>query len=157
MSEEPLKVRIKVEVPVTIFELPKIKVRVDQLFSDLESDIKLRFDEIKAFITQKDSKGEYSKISYDEVAEFFKMYFYKSILNEVVVITFTEVKCDVAENIIALLSEEKLKAAILGEPMISAFEKGMDSIPTKNGIVRGSKKLLLEKVFLGIPVPGTKL
>lgn len=45
-------VKIEKTVPITIFELPQIKLRVDNLFNEIEDDIKVRFDEVKAFITK---------------------------------------------------------------------------------------------------------
>lgn len=145
--------KIKKEVPTTIFEVPKIKVRVDTLFDEMEDDIKSRFNEIKAFITEDNSKKQmYGNISYDEIVTFFKMYFYKSILNEVVEMTFTQDgKYNVVKNILEVLTEERLKDAIWGEPMVYAFEKFIRNQPADTGLTRslhGSTIILLEMEFL---------
>lgn len=99
-------VRIEKAVPITIFELPEIKLRVDTLFDNMKDDIKARFDEVKAFITKDEGdKHRYGKIAYDEITDLFKIYFYKSILNEVVELTFTENgKYDMVANILEALS-----------------------------------------------------
>ena len=113
-------VKIEKTVPITIFELPQIKLRVDNLFNEIEDDIKVRFDEVKAFITKSEAdKRIYGKIEYDEIATLFKIFFYKSVLNDVVEMTFEENdKYDVVKNILEILSYDKLKKAVLGEPMI---------------------------------------
>ena len=150
-------VRIEKEVPTTIFELPEIKLRVDTLFDNMKDDIKARFDEVKAFITKNEGdKRRYGKIAYDEITDLFKIYFYKSIINEAVELTFTENgKYDMVANILEILSDEKLKADILGEPMIYAFEKAISNLPCEGltGCVHGGTMLLLEKEFLGRSIP----
>ena len=151
-------VRIEKAVPITIFELPEIKLRVDTLFNNMKDDIKARFDEVKAFITKDEGdKHMYGKIAYDEITDLFKIYFYKSILNEAVKLTFTENgKYDMVANILEALSDEKLKADILGEPMIYAFEMAMRNLPSDGCLttcLHGSTMLLLEKEFLGRSLP----
>ena len=152
MSE--VLVKIEKEVPVTIFEHPKIKVRVDTLFEEMEGDIKARFDEVKAFlIGDRERDKKYSSISYEQITSLFKIYFYKVILNEAVQVTFSEdSEYDIISNILKLLSKEELKKAILGEPMIYAFESATNQFKEESALgmaTRGSKKLLLEKEFLG--------
>jgi len=146
-------VKITRTVPTTIFELPKIKERVNPLFKEMENDIKSRFYEIKDFLTKGKEDSRYNKICYDDVATVFKIYFYKSILNDAVEVAFSEnSKYDVVEIIVDLLCKEKLKEAILGEPMIWSFEKTMRALPSEGGltgIMNGSTMLLLEKQFLG--------
>ena len=86
-----------------------------------------------------------------------QVYFYKSILNEAVKLTFTENgKYDMVANILEALSDEKLKADILGEPMIYAFEMAMRNLPSDGCLttcLHGSTMLLLEKEFLGRSLP----
>lgn len=123
----------------------------------MKDDIKARFDEVKAFITKNEGdKFRYGKIAYDEIADLFKIYFYKFIINEAVELTFTENgKYDMVANILEILSDEKLKADILGEPMIYAFEKAIRNLPC-NGLtvsIHGGTILLLEKEFLGRSIP----
>lgn len=150
---ENVKIGITTNVTPTIFELPKIKERVNSLFEGMENDIKSRFDEIKGFLIGGKEESRYNKILYDDVATFLKFYFYKVILNEVVEIAFSEnSKYDVVEIIIDLLCKEKLKEAIQGKPMIYAFEKTIRDLPSEGGltgIMNGSTMLLLEKQFLG--------
>lgn len=150
-------VTIEKAVPITIFEVPEIKLRVDTLFDKMVGDIKSRFDEVKGFITKTETdKKRYGEISYDEIASWFKIYFYKSILNEVVEIMFSkEGKYDVIAIILELLSDEKLREAILGKPMIDAFKDVMRKIPSDGGLpLLGSKMILMDKEFLGIPYSG---
>lgn len=139
-------VKIEKAVPTDIFQLPQIKLRVDELFDEMKGDIRARFDEVKAFITKTErDKERYGMISYDEIVDFFKIYFYKSILNEVVEITFTQSgKYNVMENILEVLSVPKLKEAVFGKQMIDAFGMAIRKIPS-----HGSTILLLEKEFLG--------
>lgn len=147
-------VKIEKAVPTDIFELPQIKLRVDELFDEMKGDIRARFDEVKAFITKTErDKERYGMISYDEIVDSFKIYFYKSILNEVVEITFTQSgKYNVMENILEVLSDQKLKDAVFGKQMIDAFGMAIRKIPSDSGLVKtlhGSTMLLLEKEFLG--------
>lgn len=149
-----VEVRIERKVPIDIFELPQIKLRVDELFDELKDDIRVRFDEIKEFCTKDKKKEErYGMISYNEIELLFKIYFYKSIINEIVEITFTQSgKYNVVENILEVLSEQKLKDAIYGETMIDAFATAIRMIPTDSGLIaalHGSTIHLLEKKFLG--------
>ncbi len=142
-------VRIKKDVPLTIFEQPTLAKQVDSLFNEAEEKMRLRVDEIVKFL-KTDSNAE---LSYENIAFLFKGYFFKLILNEAVEITFAGQKnYDIVSNIISLLSKEKLDAAIMGEPMIDAFSEAIRSIPTDNALsacLHGSKILLLEKEFLG--------
>ena len=147
-------VRLETAIPTTIFELPQVKSQVDMLFEKMKDDIKARFEEIKCFIISNSKTDNiYSKITYDEIADLFKIYFYKSVLNDVVEITFMENgKYNVVENILELLSEEKLKNAILGKTMIKAFEKAIRNLPADGGLttcIHGGTIFLLEKNFLG--------
>ena len=147
-------VKIEKAVPTDIFELPQIKLRVDELFDEMKGDIRARFDEVKAFITKTErDKERYGMISYDEIVDSFKIYFYKSILNEVVEITFTQSgKYNVMENILEVLSDKKLKDAVFGKQLIDAFGMAIRKIPSSSGLVKtlhGSTMLLLEKEFLG--------
>lgn len=151
-------VSIKTEVPITIFELPQVKEKVKPLFKKMESEIKARFDEIKTFILdRRNNKEKYEAISYDEVVKVFKIYFYKSILNAVVKITFSDKgKYDVVDNILSLLTEEKLKDAILGKPMIDSFKYVIRKLPHDDCLgtcLNGSTIILLEKEFLGRKIP----
>lgn len=148
MSEVLLK--IEKAVPTKIFDSPNIKEKLDTLFSEADDSIKKRYDEIKTFISRKEN-DEYSQIQYNDILALFKIYFCKFILNEAVEITFTEERYNVAENILGILSEEKLNAAILGKPMINAFELAIRQMPSDSGCgacLHGSTMLLLEKNFL---------
>ncbi len=152
---EKVLVRIEAEVPITIFELPQVKEKVKPLFTKMESEIKARYDEIKTFI--KDRKQRYESISYDEVSKVFRIYFYKFILNDIVKVTFSDSnKFDVVDNILELLTEEKLKDAILGAPMLCAFKKLIAELPNDDvfdAISDGGTMIALEKEFLGREVP----
>lgn len=144
-----MKVRIKKDVPVTIFDEPTLAKQVANLFNGAEEKMKARVNEIVKFLDM-DSTDE---LSYDNIAVLFKGYFFKLILNEAVEITFSEQgNYDILSNILSLLSEEKMETAIMGEPMIDAFSKAIRSIPNDSGLsaaLHGGKILLLEKEFLG--------
>lgn len=152
MSE--VLIKIGMDVPTYIFNVPKIKRRVNTLFNEMEDDIKARFDEIYNFIIEhrKDSKEEY-KFSYDEIVASFKLYFYKVIIHEAIKIVFiADGRYDMVDNILKLLSKENLKKAILGDPMISAFEDALKDLPSGTGFsksLHGSMMLLLQAKFLG--------
>lgn len=140
-------VRIEKSVPLTIFEYPEIKERLDTLFDVMEKDIKNRLDEIMFFLCT-NANDIYKEISYNDVYALFKIYFCKSILNEAIEITFEETgRFNMALNIFDLLSEEKLKQAILGKPMIDAFERHMRALPRRSVLI-GSTMFMLEKKFL---------
>ena len=85
MKEVLLK--ISKDVPTTVFELPEIKARLDELFAEMDNSIKERFEEIKAFVTRNDERKEYESISYDEISKLFKIYFCKNVANTAVEVT----------------------------------------------------------------------
>ena len=116
----------------------------------MESDINNRFDEIMDFILKRND--DFNKISYDNIHALFKIYFYKSILNEAVEITFAESgKFNMASNVFGLLSEERFKQAILGSPMINASKRAISKLSPGDALsacLHGSTMFLLEKEFL---------
>lgn len=142
-------VRIKKEIPLTIFNEPVLQSQVTHLFNGAEEKIKARVNEIITFL-ELDSTNE---LSYDNIAFLFKVYFYKLILNEAVELTFSgRGNYDALTNILSLLSEEKLENAIMGEPMVDAFSNAIRSIPNTSALsasLHGSKILSLKKEFLG--------
>lgn len=146
---ENVSVRINKEVPLTIFDEPILQKKVNHLFNDSEEKLKSRINEIIEFL----KSDSIEQFSYDNITFLFKGYFYKMILNESIETTFSQQgNYDVLSNILSLLSEEKLEAAIMGKPMIDAFSKAIRSIPTTSALsatLNGSKILLLEKEFLG--------
>lgn len=147
--EKTVSVRIETAIPITIFEKPVLKEHVSKLFNDNEEKIKSRVNEILTFI----GSDYIEKLSYEEIVFFFKGYFYKLVLNEAVKMTFSEESnFDALGNITSLLTNEKLKNAIMGEPMVDAFSKAIRNLPTGNGLeacIHGGKIMLLEKEFLG--------
>lgn len=147
--EKTALVQVEINIPTTIFQKPVLKEHVSKLFDSNEEKIKTRINEILTFLG-----SDYSeKLSSDEIEFFFKGYFYKVVLNEAVKMTFSEeANFDALGNIISLLTNEKLKNAIMGEPMIDAFSKAIRNLPTGNGLeacIHGGKIMLLEKEFLG--------
>lgn len=143
-------VRIEKDVPLTIFDEPGVIGRVNQLFDSQQESIRQRVDEILAFMKVEPAE----ELSHDNISFLFKAYFFKSIMIEAVEMVFTETgKYDVKDNIMSLLSETKLKDAIMGKPMIDAFKKAIQSIPTTSALsacLHGSKIFLLEQKFLNI-------
>lgn len=155
---ENVNVKIEVTVSTTIFELPRVKVEVDTLFDKMEVVMKERFNEVKRFLTRrKNDEDMYGNIQYDDIVVVFKNYFYKYILNEVVKNTLSEKdKHNVVENILEFLTEKELEKAILGKPMIYAFEYYIGKLPSDGALtacLHGSTMFLLEKEFLGINNP----
>ncbi len=105
-----------------------IKSMMDKLFKASDDRIKKRFHEIKTFITRKEN-DEYDRIQYEDILAAFKKFFCASIF-----------------------SGANLRDAIFGEPMINAFEKIIQDLPTEDAMevcLHGSTMLLLEKEFLG--------
>lgn len=147
-KEKNVKVRIQKDVPITIFDEPILAKQVDNLFNGAEKKMKARVKEIINFLDM-DSTDE---LSYDNIAFLFKVYFFKSILNEAIEITFeSQENYDILSNILSLLSKEKMETAIMGKPMIDAFSKAIRSIPSNSGVrgaICGSKIQLLERKFL---------
>ena len=150
-----LLVRIEKDVPLTIFDEPTLAKQVDNLFNGAEEKIKKRIDEIVKFLKKDDTE----QFSYENIAFLFKGYFFKEILNEAVEKTFSgHGNYDILSNIISLLSEDKLKKAIIGKPMIDAFSNAIRSIPSEgffDKINNGSDILILEKEFLGKSIYST--
>ena len=147
-------VRIKKEIPLTIFDEPALTEQVTHLFNGSEEKIKARVNEILAFIGADFLRGDSThELSYDNIVLLFKVYFYKLVLNEAVEMTFSgRGNYDALSNILSLLSEEKLEDAIMGEPMIDAFSRAIRNMPTTSGLSKatnGCQILLLEKEFLG--------
>ncbi len=145
-----ISVKIEKAIPLTIFDEPVLQEQMDHLFNDAQEKLKARFNEILTFL---DSDFTCEELPYDKIIVLFKGYFCKLILNQAVEITFTNRgKYDVLSNILSLLSKEKMEAAIMGKPMISAFEVAIGQIPTNDAFsaaLNGSKMLLLEQKFLG--------
>lgn len=141
-------VRIRKDVPLTIFEEPILAKQINNLFYGAEEKIKARVDYIVKFFELEST----NELSYDNISFFFKCYFFKLILNEAVEITFAgQGNYDILSNILSLLSEEKLETAIMGEPMFDAFSRAIRSIHTDSALsacLHGSKILSLEKEFL---------
>ena len=143
-------VRIEKDVPLTIFDEPSLKKQANQVFEGAAERIKARVEEILEFLG-----AEYTaQLSLDNITFLFKAYFYKFILNEAVEVTLTEQgKYNILSNILSLLSEENLKVAIMGKPMIDAFTQAIRSLPADDALkasLNGSKVMLLKKEFLGI-------
>lgn len=142
-------IALKTNVVLNIFDEPCIKERISELFTIMENDIKERYDEIIEFL---DLKG-CTELSFDKVFSLFKVYFYKSLSIEAVEEAFDKPEnSDIITNIKSLLSESKLKVAIMGQPMINAFKKAISLIPyggTPTSCINGGKILLLEKNFCG--------
>lgn len=144
------EVTINRSIPLTIFDEPYLKLQVNQLFDNMEQETRQRVSEIIKFLDLDHS----DELSYDNIAFHFKHYFYQLILNEAIEITFSKAgKYNVLTNILSLLSEEKLRNAIMGKPMIDAFSRAIRSIPTTDALeacLHGSKILSLKKEYLGI-------
>lgn len=149
---------LETSVPTTIFEQEKIKVRIEELFAQNESEMVERFKEVKASITERErDKVRYGKISYDDISELFKIYFYEKISIQAVEMAFSENgenedRFNIVTNILELLTDENLQSAIQGEPMINAFTGTISHLETSSGheaALDGSTILYLEKEFLG--------
>lgn len=149
--------KIKKAVSPCIFYTYEIKEKMDKLFADSEELLKQRFDELKQFVVDGDENSMFNQITYEEVADYFEIMFFKLLANDAVEIVFSDnEKYNIKEIILELLSKDKLENAISGELMINAFERVMSKIPTDSALstcLIGSKKILLEKEFLGKKSP----
>lgn len=154
-----IMLEVKTAVPTTIFGLTKIKLRIEELFVQNESEMMDRFKEIKASITKRESdEVRYGNISYDDIIELFKIYFYKELSTKAVDMAFSENgenedRLNIAANIMELLTDENLHNAIQGKPMIDAFSWTIRHLKSSSGLeacLHGSTILSLEKDFLGI-------
>lgn len=142
-------VRIQKDVPLTIFDEPILAKQLNKLFKDSEEKFKSRVDEIVKFL-----ESDFTdKLSYENIASLFKLYFFEFILNEAIEITLAGRRnYDILTNISSLLSEKSLETAIMGKPMIDAFIRAISNIPVDGNlskIYKGSLKITLEKEFLG--------
>lgn len=137
---------------LSVLEQEKIKNRINELFLQNETEIKLQFNEIEKFI-DKHATGEnwYNNISYDKIVPLLKDRFCKSIVEKAkdnLLSTRKEINEDV---ILKLLTTENLKEAILGEPMIYAYEDLIRDIPYEDlydPIFHGNIIILLEHEYL---------
>ena len=150
-------ISIQRSVPATIFECDEIKERASIIFAATKQEFQERVDTIRNFISEIRDKQDFSDVfSYDSVFAVFEMYFYKNIADEAIKLVFEcQEKYNVKENIIELLSEEKMIAAIMGKPIIDAFADIIRNIPhdTCFGFAaNGSLILVLQKEFLGLPI-----
>lgn len=145
-------VRIEKDVPLTIFDELALAKQVDKLFNGSEEKMKERINEIIKFINSHDSEVA-DELSYENIALLFKGYFFELILNEAVEKTFSgHGNYDVLDNVLSLISKEKLETAIMGKQMIDAFSNAIRSVHLEGFftiINKGSVILLLEKEFLG--------
>lgn len=146
-------IEIKQTATLAIFDEPCVKEKADHLFNTYKEDIENRIQEILYFLKMEPCK----ELAHDNIAYYFKIYYYKSILYMAVENAVSiERKYNILENVLALLSVSSLAYAIRREPMIYAFSKAISSIPVKNALekaLHGSKIFLLEKEFLGITPP----
>lgn len=131
-----------------IFETPKIKKRVENLFKSQENEIRMRFNEIMDFIRKDVRNGKrYGNIPFEDILDLFKTCFYNNILNKLEDISPEKDNC-VEENILEFLSEKNLREAILGQPLIEAFIIAIKKATAK-GCIIGCILLQLEEDFLG--------
>lgn len=145
-------VRIETKVPVTIFEDSKVKEKVDALFNETEEKFKARYREVLKVVDMKRTE----ELSLENISYLFKIYFYKYILNDAVELALTNNgKYDILQNVISLITKERVEKEIMGKSMIEAFSRAIRTIPTDSALgatLNGSKILLLEKKFLGVEI-----
>ncbi len=150
------KIDIKIDPnTLSIIEEPRIKENLQILFSTFDTAITDKINEILNFIKFHNEKI-YKDLSFDNIYENFKLYFYKKIINEAINTTLSCVdKYDFLENILELINSQIINEAILGETMINSFNRAIRRLPNENVsglqfISKGSLIILLEKEFLGI-------
>ena len=145
--------RLKREVPFTIFEQLAIKRREEFLFENAKDIILSRYKELVKEINMTPA----TELSYDNIISMFKPYFYEEVLNDAIELMFTkQPPYNVIANVLEILTEKKLKDAVYGQPMISAFNDAIASIPTDNTfefILNRGKILIPQVKFLGSKVP----
>lgn len=145
-----MKMEFKIETTVndSIFETPAIATRVSDLLCEEKKLFDERYEEIKNFI---DFEKDFESLSKDNVFTLFKGYWFKSIINKAIESIFSEGSdYNVYNAIVNLLTNQNLKEAIMGEPMIDAFSMAIRQIPDDIFYfpIRGSKILLLHKKYI---------
>lgn len=113
-----IMVRFNSEIPTTIFEEPILQKQVDSLLDGAKEQIKQRVDNLIKVLAL-----DYTdKLSYDEIIIQFKAHFCKLILTEAVGMALSEWgRYNILDNILSLLTEEKLEMAITEKTMIDAI------------------------------------
>ncbi len=143
-----MKVRLKVWVPDSIYEEPKIKERLDNLFCELDPEIVSKICDILDFLRMKPCK----ELGYDNIYNQFKDKFFKKVLRDAITASFSgEGGYNVLSNILNQLTEENLRQAIMGKEMIDVFTKAIRSVPTNSAFdkaARGSKIYLLTQKYV---------
>lgn len=146
--------RIKKDVPLTIFEEPTVKRHAELLFENSKEILENRY---KNLLKELDIAPA-TELSYDNIISLFKPYFFETVLNDAVELTFTKkTSYNIMFAIYEVLTEEKLKEAVNGQPMLSAFNDAIASIPTSNAIesiINRGRILIPQVKFLGSKIPG---
>ena len=114
-------IKLKAIVPLDFFDTPGIKERLDQYYEELANEIEDRFKTIRSYVYI-NAKQQYVKIDFDEVFFRFKKYLYKQVLSEAVeMATCIKDSYNLKENVLKILTKQKVRMSIYGEPMLYAF------------------------------------
>ena len=116
---------------VPILQLPIVQNRLNDVFSNLEEEFKIQFNELLIIADTHPEKSVSNQISYESTINFFKKYILIEVLNEAVSIALTGSmeKYNVLDNILDILSEETLLKSIHGTPMINAISAVIKELP----------------------------
>ena len=147
---------VKESVPIEIFKQTPVKEELERLFNKKQERIKARIDEVKEYL----GTFECDKLSYENITELFKVYYYKEITSKTIQKVYScSGEYHIIRAMLSELTEESLEKAIMGKPMIDSFNKALsmiDSTDALHATLKGSKMLLLEKHFLGKEVYSLK-
>lgn len=143
--------RIQQDVLSSIFEAPAIQSRVSSLFSDFENKIDDRIKEITDFITSFLDIESCYELSHDFIFELFKKFFQQHIANKAVRIAFINQNYNIYDNILSLLTNGQMQAAIYGKILLNTFSKALRLMQKKqllDHLVRNNLQISLKQTFL---------
>lgn len=134
--------------PISLFQTQQIKDTIDTVFSKMNNDIILRFNDIMKFIEYHNTHI-YNTIKFDIILHDFKMYFFNDIYYKANNTANKDI--NLIDVITSLITNENVKNALFGKPMIYAFAKYIYNIQTNDALTKylyDSFVILLEKQFL---------
>lgn len=144
------QIKIKRYVPITIFETDDVSYRINSLLEKLNDDFTKRYDDILGFISNY-VKKDYLTISIDRIKHLFKKYLYKQILDEAIERVFSQtIEYNVKNVILEVLTTDRIKKAIYGEPMTYAFTNFIRRLKEdafKDGIQNEQVRIEVERKF----------
>lgn len=138
--------RIEKSVSMDVFSSEDIAQKMEQLFKPLEELFLKRYKEIYKFLKLKG----FDVLGPERIFYNFRGFFYEQILNEATGLTVNgNNDYNLKLNIYSCITEERIKRAIAGKPMIDAFVKSINRIP-KNKL--SNRKEIIESLEKQFPI-----